>query len=214
MPQQQPRSRAKRTEQSTDSSASGGEKSTGLTVAVTGPTGEIGISAVTALERDPAVERIIGMARRPSTPPCTVGRRPRISRATSWTGTLSTRSSPMPMSSSILRSSCWVLARKVSGSTSREHALSSRPPSLPRGLPVWSHILGRGLRLLLRQPGSHHRRRSGPRITRARLLRAEGSLRSCARRNHLWHFAGSLRASSVYRRRTEGDRTGRRDAVE
>jgi UDP-glucose 4-epimerase len=68
MPQQQLRSRAKRTEQSMDASASGGEKSTGLTVAVTGPTGEIGISAVTALERDPAVERIIGMARRPFDP--------------------------------------------------------------------------------------------------------------------------------------------------
>lgn len=36
----------------------------GLTIAVTGPTGEIGISAVTALEREPAVERIVGMARR------------------------------------------------------------------------------------------------------------------------------------------------------
>jgi UDP-glucose 4-epimerase len=40
----------------------------GLTVAVTGPTGEIGISAVTALERDPQVERILGMARRPFEP--------------------------------------------------------------------------------------------------------------------------------------------------
>jgi len=40
----------------------------GLTVAVTGPTGEIGISAVTALERDPTVQRIIGMARRPFDP--------------------------------------------------------------------------------------------------------------------------------------------------
>ena len=40
----------------------------GLTVAVTGPTGEIGISAVTALDRDPVVERIIGMARRPFNP--------------------------------------------------------------------------------------------------------------------------------------------------
>lgn len=39
-----------------------------LTVAVTGPTGEIGISAVEALERDPNVERIIGMARRPFDP--------------------------------------------------------------------------------------------------------------------------------------------------
>jgi UDP-glucose 4-epimerase len=37
----------------------------GLTVAVTGPTGDIGISAVTALEREPTVETIVGMARRP-----------------------------------------------------------------------------------------------------------------------------------------------------
>jgi nucleoside-diphosphate-sugar epimerase len=40
----------------------------GLTVAVTGPTGEVGISAVTALEADPQVDRIIGMARRPFEP--------------------------------------------------------------------------------------------------------------------------------------------------
>jgi nucleoside-diphosphate-sugar epimerase len=39
-----------------------------LTVAVTGPTGEIGISAVEALERTPEVGRIIGMARRPFDP--------------------------------------------------------------------------------------------------------------------------------------------------
>jgi UDP-glucose 4-epimerase len=39
-----------------------------LTVAVTGPTGQIGTAAVTALERDPAVERIHGMARRPFDP--------------------------------------------------------------------------------------------------------------------------------------------------
>jgi UDP-glucose 4-epimerase len=36
-----------------------------LTVAVTGPTGEIGMSAVDALEADPRVDRILGMARRP-----------------------------------------------------------------------------------------------------------------------------------------------------
>jgi nucleoside-diphosphate-sugar epimerase len=40
----------------------------GLTIAVTGPTGEIGIAAVTALEREPAVEKIVGMARRPFEP--------------------------------------------------------------------------------------------------------------------------------------------------
>jgi len=40
----------------------------GLAVAVTGPTGEIGIYAVTALEREPAVDTIVGMARRPFDP--------------------------------------------------------------------------------------------------------------------------------------------------
>jgi UDP-glucose 4-epimerase len=40
----------------------------GVTVAVTGPTGEIGVSAVTALERQPTVEAIVGMARRPFDP--------------------------------------------------------------------------------------------------------------------------------------------------
>jgi UDP-glucose 4-epimerase len=40
----------------------------GLTVAVTGPTGEIGISTIEALERHNDVERIIGMARRPFDP--------------------------------------------------------------------------------------------------------------------------------------------------
>jgi nucleoside-diphosphate-sugar epimerase len=41
----------------------------GITVAVTGPTGEIGVSAVTALEREPTVEKIVAMARRPFDPP-------------------------------------------------------------------------------------------------------------------------------------------------
>jgi UDP-glucose 4-epimerase len=40
----------------------------GLTVAITGPTGELGISAVKALERNPAVDHIVGMARRPFDP--------------------------------------------------------------------------------------------------------------------------------------------------
>lgn len=39
-----------------------------LTVAVTGPTGEVGTSFVTALERRPEVGRIVGMARRPFSP--------------------------------------------------------------------------------------------------------------------------------------------------
>jgi len=40
----------------------------GLTVAVTGPTGEIGTAVVRALEHDERVERVLGMARRPFDP--------------------------------------------------------------------------------------------------------------------------------------------------
>ena len=40
----------------------------GLTVAVTGPTGDLGIAVVDALERSRAVKRIVGMARRPFDP--------------------------------------------------------------------------------------------------------------------------------------------------
>ncbi|MEY2478334.1 MAG: UDP-glucose 4-epimerase, partial [Actinomycetota bacterium] len=40
----------------------------GLTVAVTGPTGDLGISVVNALERSRSVKRIVGMARRPFDP--------------------------------------------------------------------------------------------------------------------------------------------------
>ncbi|MCP2339450.1 NAD-dependent epimerase/dehydratase family protein [Actinomadura rupiterrae] len=39
-----------------------------LTVAVTGPTGEIGMAAVRALEADDRVDRVLGMARRPFDP--------------------------------------------------------------------------------------------------------------------------------------------------
>jgi UDP-glucose 4-epimerase len=40
----------------------------GLTVAVTGPTGEIGLPLLSGLEQDPAVEKVRGMARRPFDP--------------------------------------------------------------------------------------------------------------------------------------------------
>ena len=40
----------------------------GLTVAVTGPTGDLGIAIVEALERSRGVKRIVGMARRPFDP--------------------------------------------------------------------------------------------------------------------------------------------------
>jgi nucleoside-diphosphate-sugar epimerase len=44
------------------------ESERGLTVAVTGPTGDIGRSLLAALERSDAVSRVVGMARRPFDP--------------------------------------------------------------------------------------------------------------------------------------------------
>src|SRR4051794_30194099 len=40
----------------------------GMTVAVTGPTGDLGVAIVSALERSRKVKRIVGMARRPFDP--------------------------------------------------------------------------------------------------------------------------------------------------
>jgi UDP-glucose 4-epimerase len=48
--------------------SSGGRRSEPLTVAITGPTGEIGQAVVAALERSRSVGRILGMARRPFDP--------------------------------------------------------------------------------------------------------------------------------------------------
>jgi nucleoside-diphosphate-sugar epimerase len=45
-----------------------GFSESGLTVAVTGPTGALGKSLIEALEHDPGVDRVIGMARRPFDP--------------------------------------------------------------------------------------------------------------------------------------------------
>ena len=48
-----------------------GENGPVLTVAVTGPTGELGKPFMAALQRAPEVERGIGMARRPFDPVAT-----------------------------------------------------------------------------------------------------------------------------------------------
>ncbi len=67
------------------------------------------------------------------------------------------------------------------------------------------HLIGRRLRLPLRQPGAHHRRRADPRLARALLLRAEGRLRSRrSPRSHparRWRCSCCGRASSPGRRR-------------
>jgi hypothetical protein len=58
--------------------ASRASNSSGLTVAVTGPTGEIGQAFVAALERSREVHRVLGMARRPFDPAARGGRADRL----------------------------------------------------------------------------------------------------------------------------------------
>ena len=69
-----------------------------LTVAVTGPTGEIGKPFIAALEKQPEVTRVIGMARRPFDPEAHGWRKTDTDRETSWTGTPSRRWSREPTS--------------------------------------------------------------------------------------------------------------------
>jgi hypothetical protein len=90
---------------------------TGLAVAVTGPTGEIGISTVEALERDPAVDRIVGMARRPFDPAAHGWTKTTYQQGDILDAKLSTRWWPRSTSSSISRSSSWAHARKAREST-------------------------------------------------------------------------------------------------
>ena len=56
--------------------------SDGLTVAVSGPTGDLGVAIVTALERSRSVKRIDGMARRPFDPADLGWKKPCIGRET------------------------------------------------------------------------------------------------------------------------------------
>ena len=119
----------------------------GLTVAVTGPTGEIGKAFIRALERSREVGRIVGMARRPFDPAAHGWKRPSTAAATCSTARRSRGWSRAPTSSCTSRSSSSRPAARRATSTSRGRATSSRRPSRPAPS-GWSTLeLGRGLRL-------------------------------------------------------------------
>ena len=130
-----------------------------LTVAVTGPTGEIGTSAVDALDQHPEVERIIGMARRPFDP------------ATRGWGKTEYRQGDildrdavdaLVADADVVVHLAFVImgSRAESARTSPGRATCSRPRWRPTGQAAGVHLVGRRVRLPLRQPGSHHRRRA------------------------------------------------------
>ena len=82
-----------------------------MIVAVTGPTGELGRAFLRALQRDGAITRVLGMARRPFDTRAT-SRSSSTARATCWTPRRSTRSPATPTSSSTSRSSSSAAARR------------------------------------------------------------------------------------------------------
>ncbi len=150
------------------------------------------------------------MARGHSTRRRTAGPRPSTGRATSSTATPSTRWSATPTSWSTSRSSSWVRGRRARGSTWPEPATCSRRRWRRAPQAAGVHLVGRRLRLPLRQPGAHHRRGAAPRITRALLLRAEGGVRGGARRDHRparrWRCSSCGPASLPGRRRPRSPR--------
>ena len=182
----------------------------GITVAVTGPTGEIGVSAVTALEREPAVEKIVAMARRPFEPP-----------TRGWVKTSYHQGDILDrdaVDALVAQADVVIhLAFLIMGSRDEsahvnlqgtrnvfEAAVAATAAAAP-GL----HLVGGGIRLPLRQPGAADRGRAGARIRRALLLRAEGGVRGRARRHHQGFVVGRLRAAAVHRRRAPGPGVGR-----
>ena len=186
----------------------------GLTMGVTGPTGEIGISAVTALERDPAVDRIVGMARRPFDPALH-----------GWTKTTYHQGDIMDRDAvdALVADADVVihLAFIVLGSRAESERVNLAGTRIDfeaavaaNGSRGWSTRLRP--RLTATTPTTRIRSPKTFRPADRPSTTIPGKRRPAnrARRNHRWLFAGSVRASSVHRRRTEGDGAGRRDAVE
>ena len=108
-----------------------GSESAKLTVAVTGPTGDIGRAAVRALESGRRSGGSSAWRGGRSTRPSTAGSARSTAGATSSTAPRSTRSSPTPTSSSTSPSSSSATTTRPTGSTSRARATSSRRPRPP-----------------------------------------------------------------------------------
>ena len=172
-----------------------------LRVAITGPTGEIGISTIEALEGHPEVARIIGMARRPFDP---------AERGWSKTeyrqGDILDRDAVDALVADvdvvvhlafIIMGSREESARVNLAGTRNvfEATVAAAAPAATR-----LHVVGCRIWLPRRQSDADHRGHPAARLARALLLRTESSVRVRAARNHGGHIAGGLRAPALHRR--------------
>ena len=160
-----------------------GSVAMGITVAVTGPTGAIGGPAIAALERDPGVDRILGMARRPFDPA-----------ACGWTKTRYRQGDVLDrgavdalvadadvvvhLAFLIMGSRAAALRVNVTGTRHVIEAAVAAPRT--RRLVYTSSVAAYGYHA--DNPMPAHRGRAGARLPRALLLRAEGRVRGADRR--------------------------------
>ena len=156
-----------------------------LRVAVTGPTGEIGISTIEALEDHPDVTQIVGMARRPFDPAernwtKTVYRQGDILDRDAVDALVADVDVVVHLAFIIMGTREESARINLAGTRNVFEATVAARPAAAAGL----HLVGRGVRLPLGQPRADHRGRADARLAGALLLRAEGRVRSGADRDH------------------------------
>ena len=137
----------------------------GLTVVVTGPTGDIGISAVEALERLGEVDRIIGMARRPFDPADhgwtrTEYRQGDILDRGAVDALVADADVVIHLAFIIMGSREESARVNLEGTRNVFEATAAAEPAEAAGV----HLIGRGVRLSLGQPDADHRGRAHQRV--------------------------------------------------
>ena len=185
-----------------------------LTVAVTGPTGDLGIAIVNALERSRAVKSIVGMARRPFDPgeqgwKKTEYRQGDVTDAASVRGAREGRRRGRAPGVRDPR-------RERRHARAERRGLAARVRGGGEGRRE-AHLLRverRRLRLPRRQPGLAHRGHPAARLARAPLLAAEGRGGAGARRGAAAPPEhGRLRVPALHRRRPRGAHDARGDPL-
>ena len=187
----------------------------GLTVVVTGPTGDIGISAVEALERLGEVDRIIGMARRPFDPA-----------DHGWTrteyrqGDILDRGAvdALVADADVVIHLAFIImgsreeSARVNLEGTRNVFEATVAADRPRRLVYTSSVAAYGYHSDNPMPITEDVPTGGS--PEHYYSAAEGRLRSRSRRDHRRLAARGVRAAAVHRCRAQGAHAGRLDAVE